>query len=402
MIVVCGYSQYTTLMSFRTGFQKIMENKCLPASAAALITFFNRHHGRELVHRRSAGSDVKSQKKDIFSLLQVGTKKKFVVDAEASAATPLPNCYPHDLLKLPVLDKGFVRLVDCMPRLIPVDATGGDGSIASAARVSYEGVLKKKTAEDDRKLIRYLLRHKHTSPFEMAEMTFHVKAPVFVARQWFRHRTASVNEWSARYSNMPAEYYEPTLLRKQSEANKQTSEDSTTATVFVDDEAAHGEYAAAVHRTREAHAAYERLTNEHKVAREQARIGLPVAMYTQFYWKCDLHNFMNFLRLRLAADAQPEIQVYAKAMMRLAYPLFPVTFEAFDDYILSAVTFSRVELDALRAFFLTHLKPFNGEEFNGRNEEYFKYFAGAARERDEFVKKRNRIFLAPRFWNNDV
>lgn len=342
----------------------------------------------------AAGTTV--PQKDIFTLLSVNKNSRNVAGAP--------------LLKIPVLDKGFVRIVDCMPRLITADATGGDGAIAAAARVSYVGgdadasgiasdKVKKKTEEEDRRLIRFLMRHKHTSPFEMAEVTFHVKAPVFVARQWFRHRTANVNEWSARYSEMPAEYYEPTLLRKQSASNKQMSEAGGGGGVFIDDEAAHGEFAAAIIRTREAHAAYERLAGDHGVAREQARIGLPVAMYTQFYWKCDLHNLMNFLRLRMAADAQPEIQAYASAMMRLVSPLFPATFEAFDDYVLSAETFSRAELNALRAFFITHMKPFNGEAFCSGSDESKSHFPDATREQKEFVAKRNRIFLAPRFWH---
>ena len=238
-----------------------------------------------------------------------------------------------------VHDHGLVALVDVMPRLAPVGKTA-DYAIVQAARVSYgEGT---KAVQEDRGLIRYLARHRHTTPFEMIEFKFHVVMPIFVARQWIRHRTANVNEYSARYSIVPDRFYTPAVenIRKQSSANRQGGAgpiDDVTAREFLDYlDAAKSRYAE-----------YERLL-ETGVARELARIGLPLNVYTEWYWKCDLHNLLHFLSLRMDRHAQQEIRDYAVAMFALIEPIVPVAAEAFLDYQFEGVRLSRLEIEALR------------------------------------------------------
>ncbi len=233
---------------------------------------------------------------------------------------------------IPVLDKGFVRLVDAM---------GDDRRIVQAARVSYgEGT---KTVREDAALIDYLMRHRHTSPFEMVEFTFHVKAPIFVVRQWFRHRTASVNEISARYSVLKDEFYEPAPgeLRAQSEVNKQAGEGRLPA---AEAERASALLAAA---GRDVYARYQELLAL-GVAREQARSVLPVGIYTEFYWKQDLHNLLHFLRLRLDHHAQAEIRAYARAVAEFVKARVPLVWRSFEEHVLNAHTLSASELEVLR------------------------------------------------------
>ena len=231
-----------------------------------------------------------------------------------------------------VLDKGFVRLVDYL---------GGDARIVQSARVSYQEGTK--TVREDAALIDYLVRHKHTSPLEQVVLTFHVKMPIFVARQWLRHRTARLNEISGRYSVMRDEFYLPeaTVVRRQSEVNKQgRSEEEVPAALQA--------------RTLEllkagqadAYRGYQELLDE-DVARELARINLPLALYTEMYWQIDLHNLFHFLRLRLDAHAQHEIRAYAEVMAELARAVAPLAYEAFEEHILHAQTFSRSELALL-------------------------------------------------------
>ncbi len=251
-----------------------------------------------------------------------------------------------DFERFHVLNRGFVRLVDVM---------GSDAAIVQAARVSY-GKGTKKTRED-RALIRYLMRHRHNSPFEMCELKLHVKLPVFVARQWVRHRTASLNEYSARYSEMHEEFYVPNepdggkalfaeaQLGKQSEENRQgRSEDLTLAkqdkrsslTARLED------------RARKAFAFYRDLL-EKGVSRELARITLPLSTYTEFYWKANLHNMFHFLELRMDAHAQEEIRLYAETIFeKIVRPLFPQASEAFQDYRLESLDLSRDEIALLR------------------------------------------------------
>ncbi len=231
------------------------------------------------------------------------------------------------------LDKGFVRLVDVM---------GSDAAIVQAARVSYGAGTKK--VNEDRGLIRYLMRHAHTTPFEMVEFKFHVKLPIFVARQWIRHRTANVNEYSGRYSVMRDEFYIPEVaqIRPQSASNKQGRADETLS------DAETAEILTLLQGGQErAYDDYETLL-EKNFARELARINLPVSQYTEWYWKIDLHNLFHFLRLRMDAHAQYEIRVYAEAMAEIVREIVPLAFEAYQDYALNAVRLTNPEINAMK------------------------------------------------------
>jgi len=236
-------------------------------------------------------------------------------------------------------EHGLIALVDCMPRLVPEGMTA-DAAIVQAARVSYGAGTKQ--VNEDRGLIRYLARHRHTTPFEMVEFKFHCAMPIFVARQWIRHRTASVNEYSGRYSVMPDRFFRPTLdsVRKQSAANRQGGDEPT-------DEVTAGEFLAYLDAIADQYEQYEHLL-ERGVTRELARIGLPVSLYTEWYWKCDLHNILHFLSLRMDPSAQQEIRDYAVAMFALIQPIVPVAVEAFVDYRLEGVHLTRLEVDAIR------------------------------------------------------
>lgn len=232
-----------------------------------------------------------------------------------------------------VLDHGFVRLVDYM---------GTDESIVQAARVSYgEGTRK---VHEDRGLIRYLMRHKHTTPFEMVEFKFHVKLPIFVARQWIRHRSANVNEYSGRYSIMKEEFYSPRRedIQRQSERNKQGRAEEELPESVQHEFLEHLAFS-----QKEAFAKYMGFIDE-GIARELARINLPLSLYTEWYWKIDLHNLFHFLRLRLDEHAQKEIREYATVMGNMVKTVCPLAWEAFEDYTLNAVTFSGPELEILR------------------------------------------------------
>ena len=242
--------------------------------------------------------------------------------------------------EIKVHDHGLVALLDVMPRFAPVGKTA-DFAIVQAARVSYgEGT---KQVNEDRGLIRYLARHRHTTPFEMVEFKFHHVMPIFIARQWIRHRTANVNEYSARYSVVRDRFYRPTLdnVRKQSNSNRQGGEepiDEMTAKDFID----------YLDGAEKKYAEYEKLL-ERGVSRELARIALPVSVYTEWYWKIDLHNLLHFLSLRMDAHAQQEIRDYATAMYELIKPIVPVAAEAFMDYHVESVRLSRLEIEALRS-----------------------------------------------------
>lgn len=273
-----------------------------------------------------------------------------------------------------VHEHGFVRLVDVMPRLVPEGQTA-DAAIVQAARVSYGQGTKR--VNEDRGLVRYLMRHQHTTPFEMVEFKFHMAMPIFIARQWIRHRTANVNEYSARYSVVPDQFYVPSIdeVRKQSLANRQGGEEridlegpeAGTAEAFV----------AYLERAVTQYPEYERLL-EQGVSRELARVGLPLNVYTQWYWKCDLHNILHFLELRLDQHAQLEIREFAEAMLALIEPIVPVAVEAFRDYRLEGVHLTRLEVEALR-------RRIEGGSaaLDTKNK----------RERDEWVAKRRRLGL---------
>src|SRR5688572_15177045 len=242
--------------------------------------------------------------------------------------------------EISVHDHGLVALIDAMPRLVPAGSTA-DAAIVQAARVSYGAGTKK--VNEDRGLIRYLLRHHHTTPFEMVEFKFHCVMPIFVARQWIRHRTANVNEYSARYSVVRDRFYKPARedIKIQSASNRQGREelaDDATAEAFL----SHLEKVEA-----EQYEAYERFI-EQGMARELARVTLPVNVYTEWYWKCDLHNILRFLHLRMDAHAQKEIRDYATAMYDLIRPIVPITCEAFEDYLRGGMHLTRLEIEALR------------------------------------------------------
>jgi thymidylate synthase (FAD) len=238
-----------------------------------------------------------------------------------------------------VHDHGLVALVDVMPRLVPVGKTA-DFAIVQAARVSYgEGTRQ---VNEDRGLIRYLARHRHSTPFEMVEFKFHHVMPIFVARQWIRHRTANVNEYSARYSVVRDRFYHPSAenVRKQSASNRQGGDepmDPVTAGEFLD-------YLDDIER---GYSKYEQFLQK-GVAREIARIALPASVYTEWYWKIDLHNLFHFLSLRMDEHAQQEIRDYADAMYALIRPIVPIAAEAFLDYNFKSLHLSRLEADALR------------------------------------------------------
>jgi thymidylate synthase (FAD) len=245
---------------------------------------------------------------------------------------------------IPVLDHGFVRVVDYM---------GDDAAIVQAARVSYGRGTRK--VSDDRVLIRYLMRHFHSTPFEMCEIKYHVKLPIFVARQWIRHRTANVNEYSARYSVLDKEFYipAPDQLAAQSSNNRQGRGDVLT-----------GDEAAQVldllrHDAEKTYRDYAWMLNEgddgteadasrQGLARELARMNLTLNTYTQWYWKTDLHNLMNFLRLRADAHAQYEIRVYADAMIDTLNAWVPLAAEAFREYRLGAASLSATGLEVVK------------------------------------------------------
>jgi len=235
--------------------------------------------------------------------------------------------------RIDCLDKGFVRLIDVM---------GDDAAIVQAARVSYGSGTKK--VLEDRGLIRYLLRHAHTTPFEMVEFKFHVKLPIFVARQWIRHRTANVNEYSGRYSEMKDEFYTPNPndIRPQSVLNKQGRSEETLPDGMAE-QAANAFKAG----QDEAYAQYQEFL-EQGIAREIARINLPVSNYTEWYWKIDLHNLFHFLRLRIDSHAQYEIRVFAEAIAELVKPFVPHAWEAFEDYVLNAHRMTAPELKVMK------------------------------------------------------
>src|SRR4051812_12411497 len=237
-------------------------------------------------------------------------------------------------------EHGLCALVDVMPRLAPVGKTA-DFAIVQAARVSYgEGT---KQVNEDRGLIRYLARHRHTTPFEMVEFKFHHVMPIFVARQWIRHRTANVNEYSARYSVVRDRFFRPTLenVRRQSTSNRQGGEepmDGNTAQEFLN-------YLDEVERS------YERYQEflDKGVAREIARIALPASVFTEWYWKIDLHNLFHFLSLRMDPHAQQEIRDYATAMFKLIQSIVPIAAEAFMDYHFDSMHLTRLEIEAIRS-----------------------------------------------------
>ena len=243
-----------------------------------------------------------------------------------------------------VLDHGFIRVIDYM---------GDDSSIVQSARVSYGKGTKK--ISNDKGLIKYLMRHRHSTPFEMCEIKFHIKLPIFIARQWIRHRTANVNEYSARYSILDKEFYIPSAenLAAQSAINNQGRGDALT-----DDEASNV-IQILKKDAEQTYSNYETLLNESSegniidesksgIARELARTNLTLNTYTQWYWKIDLNNLLHFLALRADDHAQYEIRVYADAMLDIVKKWVPLTYEAFEDYRIGGTELSAKEVNLMR------------------------------------------------------
>ena len=239
----------------------------------------------------------------------------------------------HNFPEIKVLDDGYVRLVDYMPR------ENLDGSIVDAARVSYGHGTK--TSRGTRGLLRYLIRHWHNTPLEMVSFKFQIKLPIYIARQLMRHRTASVNELSARYSVVEEHAYEPNILRGQSQVNKQCSDGVLEELPSSVNE----EMYTHIQKSFEL---YNSLLSQ-GVCREQARGVLPQSTYTSIVWKMDLHNLMHFLQLRMHETAQLEIREYANAIFKLIEPLVPLTMEAFKDFRLDAITLTGPEIEALNS-----------------------------------------------------
>lgn len=281
-------------------------------------------------------------------------------------------------VKLPVLDHGFVVLVDYM---------GDDAAIVQAARVSYGRGTK--SLRDDRGLIRYLMRHQHTTPFEMVEVKLLVRLPIFVARQWIRHRTASVNEYSARYSIVPDEFDVPAPeeVRRQSTRNRQGGSEPVPP---ADAEKFRTELERV---SRDAYRVYQEALSA-GVARETARLVLPLNYYTQWYWKTDLWNLFHFLRLRLDPHAQEEIRKFAAEVATIARAVAPVATEAFDDFLVGGLSLSRPEQRAVQAL-LAGATPEGACEAAGLPLKRADGQPMATGEGVEFLEKLERIRSRP-------
>ncbi len=256
--------------------------------------------------------------------------------SQATLRAVSPGMESHLYTAYPVLDHGFVRVIDYM---------GDDAAICQAARVSYGKGTK--SVQNDEGLIRYLMRHWHSTPFEMCEIKLHVKLPVFVARQWIRHRTANVNEYSARYSILDREFYIPAeeALAAQSVVNNQgrgaalSGEEAERVLRYLRDDASR------------CYDNYEEMISDEGqqgLARELARMNLPANIYTQWYWKVDLHNLLHFLRLRADSHAQYEIRVYAEEMCKIVSDWVPFAYSAFEDYRMGGATLSSKALSCIR------------------------------------------------------
>lgn len=291
------------------------------------------------------------------------------------------------------LDHGFVHLKDCMPRVIEESEETADYSIAEAARGSYKRGTK--TISDDKTLIRYLMRHKHTSPFEMVVFKFHCKMPIFVCRQWVRHRTASINELSGRYSEMPEEYYIPEIndFRNQSITNTQGSEG-----YMLESEAK--EMKEKMEKT------YGGVFNLYHdflkggLVREQSRTVLPLSTYTEWYWKIDLKNLLHFIDLRSDDHAQKEIQVYSDAILDLISPIVPWTIEAWEDYspYRGGMILTRYEVEKIKKMtnYLSIHPPIGGPAIPTRSIE-----VSSKLENLEWLKKADKLGFTHGYFKKD-
>ncbi|MEO0623523.1 MAG: FAD-dependent thymidylate synthase [Pseudomonadota bacterium] len=294
---------------------------------------------------------------------EIAADRKDVTETRRSTA---PGLEARLAEAIPVLDHGFVRVVDYM---------GDDAAVVQAARVSYGAGTK--TVRDDEGLIRYLMRHWHSTPFEMCSIKLHVKLPIFVARQWIRHRTASVNEISARYSVLDREFYipAPDALAAQSVSNRQgrgavlEGTDAERVLAILGEEAA---------RT---YGHYEEMLDEDGIglARELARMSLPANIYTQWYWKTDLHNLFHFLRLRADPHAQMEIRAYAEAICGVVQDWVPACWRAFEDYRVGAVQFSAPAMGVLRRMLAGEAVT---QETSGLSKGEWREFQAALADRD--------------------
>jgi thymidylate synthase (FAD) len=301
------------------------------------------------------------------------------IDAQRAQSAPTRRATVpalEDMLfqALPVLDHGFVRVIDYM---------GDDGAVVQAARVSYGRGTRK--VSEDAGLIRYLMRHRHSTPFEMCEIKYHVKLPIFVARQWIRHRTANVNEISARYSILDREFYlpAPEQLAAQSSVNRQGRGE-------VMDEADSARVLDLLrHDAMQTYDHYQDLLNENEdgtpvdpsrpgLARELARMNLTLNTYTQWYWKTDLHNLLHFLSLRADAHAQYEIRVYAEAMLKSVEAWVPACYAAFRDYRMGAVLFSAPMLAVIKRMLAGEAVEQANSGLNKR--EWVEFLAAVGRE----------------------
>lgn len=294
---------------------------------------------------------------------------KFTDEVNQTLRVVSPGAEKWLFEKIECLDHGFIYLVDYM---------GNDEAVVQAARVSYGRGTKK--VSDTKALIRYLKRHSHTTPFEMCEFKFHCKMPIFVARQWIRHRTASVNEYSGRYSEMSGNFYVPPILelRRQSKDNQQgrgeelSQEQKERVLVLLREDYSRS------------YSHYEEFLAM-DLAKELARIGLSLANYTEWYWKIDLHNLFHFLKLRSGVHAQKETRVYAEAMAQIVKDAVPICFEAFEDYELLSLNFSRGEID----FIKNHSWPLG---LNSVCEPILSQFKNK-REAEEFIEKLKKLNL---------
>ena len=304
--------------------------------------------------------------------MPISSEQQAEIDEQRSNPQPTlrataPGMEKHLYTAHEVLDHGFIRVIDYM---------GDDSAICQAARVSYGKGTK--SVQNDEGLIRYLMRHWHSTPFEMCEIKLHVKLPVFVARQWIRHRTANVNEYSARYSILDREFYipEPSHINAQSVINNQgrggVLEGAEAARVLEilksDSNRAYDNYEAMIAEQGPDGKPQDGL------ARELARMNLPANIYTQWYWKVDLHNLFHFLRLRADSHAQYEIRVYADAICKVVADWVPAAYGAFEDYRLGGATMSGKALDCIR-------RMLKGEEVtqetSGMSKGEWREFEGA-------------------------
>jgi thymidylate synthase (FAD) len=310
------------------------------------------------------------------------------------------SLFLNEILGFPyeILDHGFIRVVDYM---------GNDSTVVNAARVSYgEGT---KQVNENRGLIRYLLRHQHMTPFEMCEISFHVKCPIFVARQWIRHRSASVNEYSGRYSIMSDDFYVPALenIKPQSKDNKQgrsgelseRNKEGVQWLLHSVNEDCSNTYHTLLGEDLEEHR-YDPYSNVHEdqnllnedfkgqgIARELARLVLPVSNYTQFQFKIDLRNLLNFLYLRNDSHAQYEIREYAKVICHIVEKWCPLVYEAFEDYYLEASKFSKIELQIFSDLCTTETRSTIHAEKYGISKGEFNEFIKKINEKNLFQEK---------------